>query len=195
MNYFYFFYFFILFLLIRTVVFCIVSRNKKEKQWNKRFYNCVEVFEDSYVDPSIFWSFLTDSKKIMNFDYKNKVKWVVFEQPLKLGSIIKIRLRKRYGFKGCISFFSQESRIVFEYHVWPSETRYICEIEMIRLEDKIRYILRMKAKNLLVPLIVPLIKRLWPKLDVKMKSMISEILHNCLEICKKNQQDLTMQTS
>ena len=172
---------FIFIITLNSVVFWFVCKSKNERQWNKRFYQCVEVFEDSPVDSSIVWYFLTDSNKFMNFNYRNKIKWVNFEQPLKLGSAVRIRIRKGYGFKGFLSCFDKESRIVFEYHVWPNATRYICEIEMIRLEGKTRYILRMKVKKLAVPLI----KKLYPKIDERMKKLASELLHNCLVICEK----------
>lgn len=166
---------------IQSVVFWIVCKSKNERQWNKRFYQCVEVFEDSPVDSSVVWSFLTDPNKFMNFNYRNKIKWVNFEQPLRLGSAVRIRIRKGYGFKGFLSCFEKESRIVFEYHVWPNATRYICEIEMIRLEGKTRYVLRMKVKKLAVPLI----KKLYPRIDERMKKLGSDLLHNCLSICEK----------
>jgi hypothetical protein len=172
---------FIFIIAIKSVAFWIACNSRNERQWNKRFYQCVEVFEDSPVDSSIVWSFLTDSNKFMNFNYRNKIKWVNFEQPLKLGSAVRIRIRKGYGFKGFLSCFDKESRIVFEYHVWPNATRYICEIEMIRLEGKTRYILRMKVKKLAVPLM----KKLYPKIDERMKKLGSELLHNCLVICEK----------
>jgi len=185
---------FIFIISVQSIVFWIVCKSKNERQWNKRFYQCVEVFEDSRVDSSVVWSFLTDPDKFMNFNYKNKIKWVNFEQPLKLGSAVRIRIRKGYGFKGFLSFFEPESKIVFEYHVWPNAARYICEIEMIRLEDKTRYILRMKVKKLLVPLI----KKIYPRIDEKMKKLGSELLHNCLVICEKkssknDQQESTIQ--
>ena len=159
----------------------IVSRPKNEKQWNKKFYLYGEALEDSCLDPSVVWSFLTDSEKFMNFNYKNKIKGVEFEQPLKLGSAIRIRARTGYGFKGFLSFFDQESRVIFEYHAWPNASRYIFEIEMIRLGDKTRYILRMKVKKILAPLM----KKIYPKIDEKMKNLCSELLHNCLVICEK----------
>ena len=172
---------FIFIISIQSVIFWIVCNSRNERKWNKRFYQCVEVFEDSPVDSSIVWSFLTDSNKFMNFNYRNKIKWVNFEQPLKLGSAVRIRIRQGYGFKRFLSCFEKESKIVFEYHVWPNATRYICEIEMIRLEGKIRYILRMKVKKL----VVPLLKKLYPKIDERMKKLGSELLHNCLVICEK----------
>jgi hypothetical protein len=49
---------FVLVVAIQSVVFWIVCKSKNEKQWNKRFYQCVEVFEDSRVDSSVVWSFL-----------------------------------------------------------------------------------------------------------------------------------------
>jgi len=173
---------FIFILAIQSLVFWIVCKSKNEKQWNKRFYQCVEVFEDFPLDASIVWSFLTDPNKFMNFNYRNKIKWVNFEQPLKLGSAVRIRIRKGYGFKGFLSCFDKESKIVFEYHVWPNATRYICEVEMIRLENKTRYVLRMKVKKIAVPLI----KKLYPKNDEIMKKLCSELLHSCLLVCEKN---------
>jgi Activator of Hsp90 ATPase homolog 1-like protein. len=173
---------FIFIISIQSVVFWIVCKSKNERKWNKRFYQCVEVFEDSPVDSPVVWSFLTDPNKFMNFNYRNKIKWVNFEQPLRLGSAVRIRIRKGYGFKGFLSCFEKESRIVFEYHVWPNATRYICEIEMIRLEGKTRYILRMKVKKIAVPLI----KKLYPRIDERMKKLGSDLLHNCLKICEKN---------
>jgi hypothetical protein len=173
---------FIFIISVKSVAFWIVCKSKNERQWNKRFYQCVEVFEDSPVDPSVVWSFLTDPNKFMNFNYRNKIKWVNFEQPLRLGSAVRIRIMKGYGFKGFLSCFEKESRIVFEYHVWPNATRYICEIEMIRLEGKTRYILRMKVKKLAIPLI----KKLFPRIDERMKKLGSDLLHNCLKVCEKN---------
>ena len=186
---------FILIISIQSLVFWIVCRSKNERQWNKRFYQCVEVFEDSCVNPSVVWSFLTDPDKFMNFNYRNKIKWVDFEQPLKLGSAVRIRIRKGYGFKGILSCFDKESKIVFEYHVWPNATRYICEVEMIRLEGKTRYVLRMKVKKL----VVPLLKKLYPSIDERMKKLGAELLHSCLVICEKkssekDKEESTLQT-
>lgn len=186
MVFLYLFCVFILGISLRSVVFFIVSRRKIEKQWNKIFYNCLEVFEDSHIDPVVFCSFLTDPCKIMNFNYKNKIKSIEFKEPLISGSSIEIKIRKRYSFKGVVSYFNPESKIVFEYHIWPNATRYICELEMIRLENKTRYILRMKAKNILVPLLVPLIKRIFRSTNEKISNGISEILHNSLVVCEKS---------
>lgn len=181
-SYFFFFPVFIFLIAVQSIVFLFVSRSRKEKQWNKRFYFATEAFEDSKVPPSVVWSFLTDSEKFMNLNYKNKIKWVKFEQPLKLGSSIRIRIRKGYVLKGFLSFFEQESRIVFEYHVWPNSTRYIYEIEMIPLKNETRYILRIKTKKL----IAPLVKKLYPRLDEKVFNLISATLRSCLAICEKN---------
>jgi hypothetical protein len=98
-----FFPLFIFIISVQSVVFWIICKSKNERQWNKRFYQCIEVFEDSSLDPSVVWSFLTDPNKFMNFNYRNKIKWVNFEQPLKLGSAVRIRIRKGYGFKGFLS--------------------------------------------------------------------------------------------
>jgi hypothetical protein len=43
---------FIFIISIQSIVFWIVCKSKNERQWNKRFYQCVEVFEDSHVERS-----------------------------------------------------------------------------------------------------------------------------------------------
>ena len=171
---------FVCFYAIKAFVFWIISKPRNEKKWNKIFYQAVEVSEDSHLDPSFVWSFLIDPKKFMNFNYKNKIKWIKFDQPLKLGSEVKIRIRKGSVFKGFISFFDPESRIVFEYHVFPNATRFICDIEMIQLENKTRYILRMKGKKLLIPLV----KKLYPKLSERMANFSLGMLRKSLKICE-----------
>ncbi|MBX9839318.1 MAG: hypothetical protein K2X69_13515, partial [Silvanigrellaceae bacterium] len=180
-SHFWFILFFVFIIFIQTIIFWIVSRKRPEKKWDKKFYQCIEVFEDSPLDPSLAWSLLTDPEKFMHFNSKNKVKWIKCEQPLKLGSMVKIRIRKGSIFKGFLSCFNQESRIIFEYHVWPNATRFICELEMVRLENKTRYILRMKVKNLMVPLL----KKLYPRLDEKMTNTGSRILRNFLATCER----------
>jgi len=185
-----FFIWFILIIMFRSGIFFIATRKKKETKWNEKFYNSIEIFEDSELDPSIFWSFLTDPKKAMNFNYKNKLKSISFEQPLKLGSMVKIRVRRSLSsLKGYISVFSQGSKIAIEYHAWPQATRYICEIEIMPLESKTRYILRLKAKHLFVPLIVPILKKLIPILYRKANNIISDVFHNCLLICQKSSEE------
>lgn len=176
---------FIFVIAIQSLVFWIVCKSKNERQWNEKFYQCVEVFEDSQLDVSVVWSFLTDPDKFMNFNYRNKIKRVDFEQPLKLGSAVRIRIRKGYGFKGFLSCFDKDSKIVFEYHVWPNATRYIFEVEMLRLEGKTRYILRMKVKKLAIPLL----KKLCPKISERMKKVGAELLHSCLVICEEKSSD------
>lgn len=83
---------FILIIAIQSIVFWFVCNFKNEKQWNNRFYQRVEVFEDSQVKPSVAWSFLTDPNKFMHLNYKNKIKWVNFEQPMNLGSAVRMSL-------------------------------------------------------------------------------------------------------
>ena len=64
---------FIFIISIQSVVFWIVCKSKNEKQWNKRFYQSVEVFEDSPVDSSVVWSFLTDPSNSRQQDLNDLV--------------------------------------------------------------------------------------------------------------------------
>ena len=95
MLFLYIFFVFILGIFLKSIAFFIVSRSRKERKWSEKFYNCIEVCEDSHIDPAIFCSFLTDSGKIMQLNYKNKIKSIEFKEPLESGSMIKIKIRKR----------------------------------------------------------------------------------------------------
>jgi len=168
-----------IFISIQIIIFWVISRIKNERKWNKIFYHSIEAFEDSYIPPEDSWSYLIDPNKFMNFDYKNKLKWIKFDQPLKLNSKVKIKVRYGSILRGYITAFEPNKKLCFEYFAFPSATRYFWEIEMVTLEDKTRYILRIKIKKLLVPLI----NKLFPKLSEKMKNLASNILHNSIKTC------------
>lgn len=181
---------FVLGFFIRSVFFFIVTRRRKEKKWSDKFYNKIEVFEDSHVDPSVFFSFLTNPHKIKDFDYKNKIKSIVFNNPMKVDSEIKIKPRKMYACKGVVSHLTPESNIVFEYHVWPNATRYIVELEIVKIENKTRYIFRMKAKNLLVPILIPLTNKIFRRINERISNGMLELLRNCLLVCENSLKEM-----
>jgi len=166
---------------IQCITFWIASRFRNDRKWHKAFYQTVEVFVDSPTSSEHVWSYLTNQTKLMKFNLNNRLGWIKFDQPLQLNSKVKVKVRRGSILRGFITDFKPLQKLRFEYFAFPSPTRYIWEIEMINIGDKNRYILRVKVKKLLIPLL----NKLFPKLTGRMEKMLLNVLNNCIKTCEQ----------